>query len=121
MVVVLLRLSVRCFLFKQKTAYEMRISDWSSDVCSSDLDPLDAAVLDINLNGEMVFPLAETLRRRGVPFVFMTGYEGGAVLPPSLQDAPCVSKPLRESEFVAVLSQAIMHPQPIATAGAVDG
>src|SRR3546814_8398936 len=27
------------FLFKQKTAYEMRISDWSSDVCSSDLQP----------------------------------------------------------------------------------
>src|SRR3546814_6513181 len=36
-------MSIRCwcwfFLFKQKTAYEMRISDWSSDVCSSDLDP----------------------------------------------------------------------------------
>src|SRR3546814_1045303 len=31
-----------CFFFKQKTAYEMRISDWSSDVCSSDL----AAILD---------------------------------------------------------------------------
>src|SRR3546814_15501855 len=32
------------FFFKQKTAYEMRISDWSSDVCSSDLDarPIDA-------------------------------------------------------------------------------
>src|SRR3546814_4891285 len=30
------------FFFKQKTAYEMRISDWSSDVCSSDL-PVDAA------------------------------------------------------------------------------
>src|SRR3546814_7406693 len=29
--------------FKQKTAYEMRISDWSSDVCSSDLDAVDAA------------------------------------------------------------------------------
>src|SRR3546814_15887637 len=28
-----------CFFFKQKTAYEMRISDWSSDVCSSDLVP----------------------------------------------------------------------------------
>src|SRR3546814_5949881 len=28
---------VFCFFFKQKTAYEMRISDWSSDVCSSDL------------------------------------------------------------------------------------
>src|SRR3546814_7545201 len=30
------------FFFKQKTAYEMRISDWSSDVCSSDLKPLTA-------------------------------------------------------------------------------
>src|SRR3546814_9124707 len=29
------------FFFKQKTAYEMRISDWSSDVCSSDLHPLE--------------------------------------------------------------------------------
>src|SRR3546814_2885991 len=32
--------SLFCFFFKQKTAYEMRISDWSSDVCSSDLRPL---------------------------------------------------------------------------------
>src|SRR3546814_15760117 len=33
------------FFFKQKTAYEMRISDWSSDVCSSDLASLAAAPL----------------------------------------------------------------------------
>src|SRR3546814_7944963 len=30
-------MNIVCFVFKQKTAYEMRISDWSSDVCSSDL------------------------------------------------------------------------------------
>src|SRR3546814_2886374 len=39
--------SIRClffFFFKQKTAYEMRISDWSSDVCSSDLT--DAGIHD---------------------------------------------------------------------------
>src|SRR3546814_3784422 len=34
-----------CFFFKQKTAYEMRISDWSSDVCSSDLLDAVARVL----------------------------------------------------------------------------
>src|SRR3546814_2727866 len=34
------------FFFKQKTAYEMRISDWSSDVCSSDLDPCDDRARD---------------------------------------------------------------------------
>src|SRR3546814_20363208 len=33
----MLAVSYLCFFFKQKTAYEMRISDWSSDVCSSDL------------------------------------------------------------------------------------
>src|SRR3546814_3803678 len=34
---IILRFNILCFFFKQKTAYEMRISDWSSDVCSSDL------------------------------------------------------------------------------------
>src|SRR3546814_5657147 len=36
-VICVIRLYVCIFFFKQKTAYEMRISDWSSDVCSSDL------------------------------------------------------------------------------------
>lgn len=35
---------------------------------------LDAAILDINLNGEMVYPLAELLASQGVPFIFLTGY-----------------------------------------------
>src|SRR3546814_6924526 len=39
LVVVIRVLSFSIFFFKQKTAYEMRISDWSSDVCSSDLSP----------------------------------------------------------------------------------
>src|SRR3546814_4200838 len=34
------------FFFKQKTAYEMRISDWSSDVCSSDLDAHEGKLVD---------------------------------------------------------------------------
>src|SRR3546814_10837886 len=46
-VLVLVVFCVCCvvFFFKQKTAYEMRISDWSSDVCSSDLQKLNAKVL----------------------------------------------------------------------------
>src|SRR3546814_11816128 len=40
------------FFFKQKTAYEMRISDWSSDVCSSDLQPAAAVALGLDLLGE---------------------------------------------------------------------
>src|SRR3546814_686312 len=48
-----------CFFFKQKTAYEMRISDWSSDVCSSDLGPVRA----IEHFG------SDALKRRVVPAV----------------------------------------------------
>jgi CheY-like chemotaxis protein len=40
----------------------------------------DAAVLDINLRGDMVYPVADALRARGVPFVFVTGYKQEAIL-----------------------------------------
>src|SRR3546814_8255894 len=43
--VVLLMSEVDIFFFKRKTAYERRISDWSSDVCSSDLEVFDAGAL----------------------------------------------------------------------------
>src|SRR3546814_6091683 len=43
---------VSVFFFKQKTAYEMRISDWSSDVCSSDLRLQLGAELPVHIGGE---------------------------------------------------------------------
>src|SRR3546814_8462952 len=53
------------FFFKQKTAYEMRISDWSSDVCSSDL--LLLAALGVReLSHSFGVPLAELCRARRV-------------------------------------------------------
>lgn len=38
---------------------------------------IDAAVLDINLGGEMAYPVADALRRRNIPFVITTGYSDG--------------------------------------------
>ncbi|AZO56398.1 MULTISPECIES: hypothetical protein [unclassified Mesorhizobium] len=40
-----------------------------------DSAPLDGAVLDVNLNGERSFPIAEHLASRGIPFVFLAGYD----------------------------------------------
>src|SRR3546814_1333262 len=63
------------FFFKQKTAYEMRISDWSSDVCSSDLheaDGLAGAYLDRGRFKERVAELDIDRARGGV------GFGGGA-------------------------------------------
>src|SRR3546814_3237215 len=54
------------FFFKQKTAYEMRISDWSSDVCSSDLTPASTAALLLNLEGLATLAIAWLVYRENV-------------------------------------------------------
>lgn len=41
--------------------------------------PVDFAILDVNLNGERTYAVAEVLRERGVPFIFATGYGAGGV------------------------------------------
>jgi two-component sensor histidine kinase/CheY-like chemotaxis protein len=55
--------------------------------------PIDGAVLDINLHGEMVFPLAQVLATRGVPFVFATGY-GRENIPVQFAHVPVLAKPI---------------------------
>lgn len=61
------------------------------DVASS-LD-FDLAVLDINLAGEVVYPLAFRLAQRGTPFLFTTGYSTSS-LPGELSDRPLLRKPV---------------------------
>ena len=62
---------------------------------ASDGEPVDAALLDVNVAGRQVFPVAEALRDRGVPFVFSTGYgEGG--LPDEWRGQPTLQKPFTE-------------------------
>ena len=65
--------------------------------------PLDAAVLDANLNGLSVSPVADILAERGVPFVFATGYgdAGGA---PSGFDAPVIRKPYDVTQVTAAVA-----------------
>ena len=55
--------------------------------------PVDAAILDINLRSEMVFPLARALRARGIPFVFTTGYDRGSI-DPEFHEVALWEKPL---------------------------
>ncbi len=66
--------------------------------------PLDAAVLDANLNGESVLPVAEALAARGVPFVFATGY-GDAKFAPQGFNAPLIKKPYDVTQIAAALAE----------------
>ena len=53
---------------------------------------LDGAVLDVNIGGTMVFPVAERLRAAGIPFVFATGY--GALPRKGFEDVVVLNKPI---------------------------
>lgn len=67
---------------------------------------LDAALLDVNVAGREVFPVAEALRARGVPFVFSTGYgEGG--LPEHWRGNPTIQKPFTEGAIRDALMKAM--------------
>ena len=65
-------------------------------------EELDCAVLDVNLGGgETVFPQAEALRARGVPFVFATGY--GILPSDGYPDTPLIRKPVDQDQLLPVV------------------
>jgi CheY-like chemotaxis protein len=64
---------------------------------------LDAAVLDINLGTEMVFPVAEALKARGTPFTFLTGYT--APHRAGEFDIPILNKPVDVEQLEQVLER----------------
>jgi CheY-like chemotaxis protein len=65
----------------------------------------DFALLDVNLAGEKVYPVADELRRLGIPFAFASGY-GAAGLRPDLAHLPVVQKPFRLADLKATISAA---------------
>jgi DNA-binding NtrC family response regulator len=69
-----------------------------------DTEAIEAAVLDVNLNGQKSFPIADALAARGVPFAFSTGYHKES-LPNSYQDFPALQKPFDRSELADTLAK----------------
>jgi chemotaxis family two-component system sensor kinase Cph1 len=72
-------------------------------------EKIDCAVLDVNLNGEMAFPVAQWLRAHGVPFIFVTGYGDPSMWPADFRDAERLSKPVQSAELLAVVATLIRH------------
>ena len=73
--------------------------------------PIDAAVLDANLNGHSVTPVAQALAARGVPFVFATGY-GEAAGAPGGFDAPVIRKPYDVTQVAAAVAELLQVKTP---------
>jgi len=67
-------------------------------------EALDVAILDVSLQGQEVYPVADALAARGIPFVFATGY-GKAALHPPYSDRPALQKPFRLDDLVEVFAK----------------
>ena len=65
---------------------------------------IDVAVLDVNLGGQFVFPIAADLRRAGIPLMFATAYaDDERLFPEELKDAPRLAKPVLPSALIGHL------------------
>jgi len=79
--------------------------DAALDVLSNDTQ-LDGALLDVNVAGREVFPVASALKAKGIPFIFSTGYgEGG--LPEAWRGHPTIQKPFTEDAVRVALFKAL--------------
>lgn len=71
-----------------------------------DRQPIDAAVLDLNVAGELVYPVADRLAERGVPFIFATGY-GRSALADAYRTRPILEKPFLLSQLGKALLESL--------------
>jgi DNA-binding response OmpR family regulator len=65
--------------------------------------PIEAAILDVNLNGIQSFEIAAALDKRGVPFMFSTGY-GAIVVEERYRTRPVLQKPFRQEDLEAAVN-----------------
>jgi CheY-like chemotaxis protein len=67
---------------------------------------IDLAILDVNIEGQQVFPVAEILKGRGIPFIFITGY-GARGLPEDYRQTPTLQKPFQMEDLKAMLTRTL--------------
>ena len=76
------------------------ISEASDEASNGDFH---AAILDVNLDGQEIYPVADILAERGLPFVFVTGY-GERSLPDPHRSRPALQKPFQAEQLRVALA-----------------
>jgi CheY-like chemotaxis protein len=72
-----------------------------------DAQSFDVAMLDVNLNGNKSYPVADALAARGIPFVFSTGYSDHS-LKDGYPDRPVLRKPFQQKELAAIFRRLLL-------------
>jgi CheY-like chemotaxis protein len=79
-------------------------ADVNQALAMIDAEAIDVAVLDVNLRGQMSYPIADVLVARGLPFVFSTGYDKDRLLE-GYRTIPTLQKPFHRSDLGDTLAE----------------
>jgi DNA-binding response OmpR family regulator len=113
---------LRLLLVEDEALVAMLVHDIISDagaivVCAApnveaaisalDCESVDGAILDVNLSGELVDPVADELTARNIPFMFLTGY-GRSGISDRFPDAIVVTKPFEDAQLLAAVNSVLL-------------
>lgn len=73
----------------------------------AETEEFDIALLDVNLDGELTYPVAEALARRDKPFVLATGYDPETSIAPEYRERPVLRKPYTGDGLVRLLQETL--------------
>lgn len=77
------------------------------------VERLDGALLDVNVRGRLVYPVAEILLARNIPVLFCSGYSDTSIMPARFAGVPQMSKPYAESSLREAMMR-VFAPHPLA-------
>ena len=101
-------------LLSQASCEVVSCSSLQSGLRAAGERTFDAAVLDVNLHGQMSFPIADALADKNIPFIFVSGYEID-IVPRQHRRRPFVGKPYMSQRLLKALLDAMKNAEPLAT------
>jgi CheY-like chemotaxis protein len=96
------------FLVEDEVMIRMMVADMLEELGYSvaQCTEFDLAILDVNVNGKVISPVAELIKARNRPFIFATGY-GSSGLPEEYRDRPALQKPFQLETLARMIESAL--------------
>jgi len=107
---VMIRLMVADMLVELGYSIAAETGDVKQALQLAETTPFDLAILDVNVNGRTIAPVADLLSAKGVPFIFATGY-GSSALPEAYRNRPALEKPFQLEALSRAIELAMPPPQ----------
>jgi CheY-like chemotaxis protein len=107
---VMIRMMVADMLEELGYQVSAEAGDISEAIRLAETTEFDIAILDVNVNGKVITPVAELIKARGRPFIFATGY-GSSGLPELYRDRPTLQKPFQLETLGRVIADTLKKSQ----------